>query len=245
VRVHIDNESVQLNRKLNAEAFTVGRDIYFGAGRYSPYTSSGRKILAHELTHVVQQGRRPNAIQCWGAGGHERITGEAGRAVDLDGFFVHQLKSPSAAMDFRSAALWYNFNVVVRDSATPANEAPNHGEGGLYTMRDRTSAARINEVRQEWYLNNAIRLEKEFKDLQKKHVPVHRLGSKASEIYEQLGHALHVAQDRGSHEEGLDGRGHEQRDIDCDDISENPEGYNIAKRNSIEVLQRFKSARGY
>jgi len=66
VRVHIDNESVQLNRKLNAEAFTLGRDIYFGVGRYSPYTSSGRKILAHELTHVVQQNQHiaPEIIQC-------------------------------------------------------------------------------------------------------------------------------------------------------------------------------------
>jgi phage antirepressor YoqD-like protein len=56
VRVHADSDAVQMNRELNAEAFTHGRDIYFGAGRYSPETSSGKKLLAHELTHVVQQG---------------------------------------------------------------------------------------------------------------------------------------------------------------------------------------------
>jgi len=56
VRVHTDSNAVQMSRELNAQAFTHGKDIYFGAGRYSPGTSSGRRLLAHELTHVVQQG---------------------------------------------------------------------------------------------------------------------------------------------------------------------------------------------
>ncbi|MEW6417505.1 MAG: DUF4157 domain-containing protein [Nitrospirota bacterium] len=55
VRVHTDSNAVQMSRELNAEAFTHGRDIYLGAGRYSPDTSSGRRLIAHELTHVVQQ----------------------------------------------------------------------------------------------------------------------------------------------------------------------------------------------
>ncbi|NOZ70116.1 MAG: DUF4157 domain-containing protein [Deferribacteres bacterium] len=55
VRVHTDSNAVQMNRQLNAQAFTYGKDIYFGAGRYSPGTASGRRLLAHELTHVVQQ----------------------------------------------------------------------------------------------------------------------------------------------------------------------------------------------
>lgn len=55
VRIHTDGNAVQMNRGLNAEAFTYGRDIYFGAGGYSPGTSSGKRLLAHELTHVVQQ----------------------------------------------------------------------------------------------------------------------------------------------------------------------------------------------
>lgn len=55
IRVHTDSNAVQMSRELNAQAFTVGRDIYFGAGKYSPSTSSGKRLLAHELTHVVQQ----------------------------------------------------------------------------------------------------------------------------------------------------------------------------------------------
>lgn len=55
VRVHTDGEATQLNRDLNAKAFTHGRDIYFAAGTYEPETDSGKQLLAHELTHVVQQ----------------------------------------------------------------------------------------------------------------------------------------------------------------------------------------------
>ncbi len=59
VRAHTDSNAVQLNRELNAQAFTLGRDIYFGSGKYSPDISSGKRLLAHELTHVVQQGHIP------------------------------------------------------------------------------------------------------------------------------------------------------------------------------------------
>jgi hypothetical protein len=55
VRVHTDSEAVQMNRELNAQAFTHGSDVYFGAGRYAPGTTAGQRLLAHELTHVVQQ----------------------------------------------------------------------------------------------------------------------------------------------------------------------------------------------
>ncbi len=55
IRIHTDNNAIQMNRKLNAQAFTHGRDIYFGSGKYNYGTSSGKRLLVHELTHVVQQ----------------------------------------------------------------------------------------------------------------------------------------------------------------------------------------------
>jgi hypothetical protein len=55
VRVHTGGEAVQMNEELSAQAFTHGPDIYLGAGRYDPGTSAGKRLLAHELTHVVQQ----------------------------------------------------------------------------------------------------------------------------------------------------------------------------------------------
>ncbi len=56
VRVHTSPEAFESSRALNALAFTSGRDIAFARGRFSPGTSTGRRLLAHELTHVVQQG---------------------------------------------------------------------------------------------------------------------------------------------------------------------------------------------
>jgi hypothetical protein len=55
VRVHTDSEAAQMTRKLSAQAFTHGSDVYFGASRYDPGTTAGKRLLAHELTHVVQQ----------------------------------------------------------------------------------------------------------------------------------------------------------------------------------------------
>ncbi|SHJ76664.1 protein of unknown function [Malonomonas rubra DSM 5091] len=55
VRVHEGGQASTLARSVQAKAFTVGRDVVFGAGQYVPGSPQGRKLLAHELTHVVQQ----------------------------------------------------------------------------------------------------------------------------------------------------------------------------------------------
>ena len=56
VNVHTDSESDSLNKQLGARAFTTGSDIFFRQGEYNPTSSGGQELLAHELTHVVQQG---------------------------------------------------------------------------------------------------------------------------------------------------------------------------------------------
>ena len=56
VRVHTDTRAAATARALSAQAYTIERDIVFGAGQYAPETTAGRQLLAHELTHVVQQG---------------------------------------------------------------------------------------------------------------------------------------------------------------------------------------------
>ena len=55
VRVHIDSRAADSARAVNALAYTVGRDVIFGAGRYAPNTRVGQRLLAHELAHVMQQ----------------------------------------------------------------------------------------------------------------------------------------------------------------------------------------------
>jgi Domain of unknown function (DUF4157) len=56
VRVHTDVHAAKSAQAVNALAYTVGRDVVFGAGQYAPGTYAGKGLLAHELTHVVQQG---------------------------------------------------------------------------------------------------------------------------------------------------------------------------------------------
>src|SRR3546814_15174811 len=55
VKVHTGSGAVQLSRRLNAQAFTHGADIYFTEDKFAPGTPDGKHLLAHELTHVVQQ----------------------------------------------------------------------------------------------------------------------------------------------------------------------------------------------
>ena len=55
VRVHTDSRAARSAKDVNALAYTVGRDVVFGAGQYTPGTERGTRLLAHELTHVVQQ----------------------------------------------------------------------------------------------------------------------------------------------------------------------------------------------
>jgi hypothetical protein len=59
VRIHTDSSAAAGARVVQARAYTAGRDIVFGAGQYAPHTAAGRHLLAHELTHVVQQQRAP------------------------------------------------------------------------------------------------------------------------------------------------------------------------------------------
>src|SRR5262249_32738913 len=59
VRVHTDARAAESARAVGARAYAVGRDVVFGAGQFAPGTEAGRKLLSHELAHVVQQGGKP------------------------------------------------------------------------------------------------------------------------------------------------------------------------------------------
>jgi hypothetical protein len=55
VRVHTGSNAIQLNRELGAKAFTVGNNIFFNKGQYNPNSGEGKRLMAHELVHTVQQ----------------------------------------------------------------------------------------------------------------------------------------------------------------------------------------------
>ncbi len=63
VRIHTGRQSIQMNQELGAKAFTVGNDIHFNQGQYNPTDHEGKRLLAHELTHVVQQNNLHHHIQ--------------------------------------------------------------------------------------------------------------------------------------------------------------------------------------
>jgi hypothetical protein len=95
VRLHTGGEAAQLSQDLSAQAFTHGEDIYLGAGQYSPGTSEGQRLLAHELTHVVQQG----AAQVRSVGNRAIVRLLKGTVQRQKGI-IQRVKSPEARQAF-------------------------------------------------------------------------------------------------------------------------------------------------
>lgn len=84
VRVHADRHAAESARMLNAQAFAVGQDLVFAGGQYAPTTEPGKRLLAHELTHVVQQANSNNAVQTKSlfSSSSDRAEQEATRVAD-------------------------------------------------------------------------------------------------------------------------------------------------------------------
>jgi hypothetical protein len=90
VRVHVGNESDQLNHAITAKAFTTGSDVFVRSDQWAPGSSSTQRLLAHELTHVVQQQSMPGAAAGMNVGAAD--TAEEREADDV----AHQVMSRSA-----------------------------------------------------------------------------------------------------------------------------------------------------
>jgi Domain of unknown function (DUF4157) len=74
VKIHTGEDAVQMSREMDAQAFTVGNDIYFNSGKYNPSSNSGKHLLAHELTHTIQQaGSQATIINRFAESEHKRI----------------------------------------------------------------------------------------------------------------------------------------------------------------------------
>lgn len=98
VRIHTDHTAAKLNQTLNARAFTTGNDIYLPSQEYQPNTPKGQELLAHELTHVVQQSAGPVSGTPMGHGialshptdAHEQAAAQTART------FVQTLHDPAS-----------------------------------------------------------------------------------------------------------------------------------------------------
>lgn len=93
VNIHTGTDAVEMNKELGAQAFTHGSDIYFNEGKYDPASISGKYLLAHELTHTVQQG-----------GSTLRTKKQAGAE---DAYLKTDVPDIQAA--------WYNFDIPFTD----------------------------------------------------------------------------------------------------------------------------------
>src|SRR5262245_46206891 len=86
VRIHTDAAAGDLVGRAGATATTIGRDIYFGPGRYRPETREGQRLILHELTHVRQQARGAAKLGPQHQGGSPRpapVDADAQRIIDL------------------------------------------------------------------------------------------------------------------------------------------------------------------
>lgn len=107
VRVHTDAKAAESASAVNALAYTVGRDVVFGAGRYAPGTTEGDRLLAHELTHVVQQS---DGREGQGGNGPLFVSGSAARIQrDKD----DQQKGPAKLKHIKAAAKELRNGVMV------------------------------------------------------------------------------------------------------------------------------------
>jgi uncharacterized protein DUF4157 len=88
VRVHTDPKAAGAASSLGARAFTVGEHVFFGAGEYQPTSRQGLHLIAHELTHVVQQGADPGrirrrTIESWTLGDTTYFKTRSGEVIEL------------------------------------------------------------------------------------------------------------------------------------------------------------------
>ena len=106
VRVHTDERADRLNRALSSRAFTTGQDLFFKKGEYQPGSREGQGLIAHELTHVVQQRREKDGLE---RGKHAHVTyphihvqakrGQSGLESIKDSIYEGQGRAVSIAED--------------------------------------------------------------------------------------------------------------------------------------------------
>lgn len=91
VNIHTDSTSEQMNKELGAQAFTHGNDIYFNKGKYNPQSKEGKHLLAHELTHTIQQkGIIPARLQMTIGDGHDLTAARFVGNADLEAVYDNE-----------------------------------------------------------------------------------------------------------------------------------------------------------
>jgi len=167
VRVHTDAQAEEMARAVNARAFTVGRDIVFGGGKYAPDTIRGNRLLTHELTHVIQQSANQRRQTAAGGRLHrsdacvpsiQRVVevrppgrGEAS-AFDRRQELIDRLNAQSAAILYRLDGRALRYNVADEADLTHFDSQMRGfiDRDEVVPMRLITSAGRVQNAAGTW-----------------------------------------------------------------------------------------------
>jgi hypothetical protein len=227
VRVHTDANADALSQSLQARAFTTGRDIFFENGEYNPESAKGQELLAHELTHTVQQGAS-NRIARWGPKGHELLTRDALTTLKGKPFFNGvKFKISDKVIDFVATRAG-DLDATRRSFLNFAVNIPrSFFRRAMYYLSLPFVASRM-WVGNWFHVRNPAELRVHgeaggYKEKGKS--AMNRAGAseyikKAAEAFAggsphealtQLAYGLHSAEDRGAHGEGEPGKGHDPR----------------------------------
>lgn len=111
VRIHTGMKAAESTRAINAQAYAVGNEIVFGTNQYAPDTQSGRHLLAHELTHVIQQSTNHNSVA--------RVIQRVGECKGRNGFNCNGVRCETAA-GRRGTCVWggLKYGCNCRDNST-------------------------------------------------------------------------------------------------------------------------------
>lgn len=160
VRVHADGEAAHAARSVQARAYTLGHDIVFGAGQYSPSTRVGRHLLAHELTHVVQQGagaiaqvRRAPPAPSTAAGSDFDIVGKPDDSAadttrihfDKDSDVIDSDEDTKLA-PFKSVEVTINAHQSEEEAAGTASKRADAVKAALVALGHSTTTLHVNVV---------------------------------------------------------------------------------------------------
>jgi hypothetical protein len=122
VRVHTDAKAAESVRAVNALAYTVGQHVVFGAGQYVPDTDAGKKLMAHELVHVVQQGM-PSALPDAGLAIDSPDSVYERQADQLANRLGHPGAFPASGMSTALSAR-RSSAIIQRQDTAPARQPP-------------------------------------------------------------------------------------------------------------------------
>lgn len=225
-RVHVDGQATHLKKGERSD------------------TDSTRSFTQHEQIRVEQQitgHRKP--VQRWGSADHEKISTDGAQGIIEDSLFVYQVANSSSLMDFTTKRLLWTGPLFL--TGITKGEGPDHGEDGNYSHTNVAAATAQNLQVQNSHLNRAAEYRQQAKALEKQGRPVHERGSLYNKMFRELGDACHIAQDRGSHGEGVKSKGHNdprtKSGWDPDSPTDNAAGYRDAVNNTKQLYRAWKA----